>query len=154
MWSDPGKVKTTTRIWCTNVLLLTRLCSFLCSFIYITHPMWNSSWALSCCGNYKDAGDKKRKKQNKTWNLPSRSLWFGEKEKSKPYNVKHSMHAQPCLTLCSPMDWSLPGSSVHAIFQARILEWGVISSSRWPSKLRDQTIVSCISYTGRHVLYH
>ena len=32
--------------------------------------------------------------------------------------------AQPCLTLCDPMDFSLPGSSVHGIFQARILEWG------------------------------
>ena len=34
--------------------------------------------------------------------------------------------AQPCPTLCDPMDCSLPGSSVHEIFQARVLEWGVI----------------------------
>ena len=32
--------------------------------------------------------------------------------------------AQSCLTLCDPMDCSLPGSSVHEIFQARVLEWG------------------------------
>ena len=32
--------------------------------------------------------------------------------------------AQSCLTLCNPMDCSLPGSSVHGILQARILEWG------------------------------
>ena len=38
--------------------------------------------------------------------------------------------AQSCLTLCDPMDCSLPGSSVHGIFQARILEWVVISFSR------------------------
>ena len=37
--------------------------------------------------------------------------------------------AQLCLTLCNPMDCSLPGSSVHEVFQARVLEWGVISSS-------------------------
>ena len=37
---------------------------------------------------------------------------------------------QSCLTLCDPMDCSLPGSSVHAIFQARILEWLAISFSR------------------------
>ena len=37
---------------------------------------------------------------------------------------------QSCLTLCDPMDYSLPGSSVHGIFQARILEWVAISSSR------------------------
>ena len=33
---------------------------------------------------------------------------------------------QSCLTLCNPMDCSLPGSSVHGIFQARVLEWGAI----------------------------
>ena len=38
--------------------------------------------------------------------------------------------AQFCLTLCDPMDCSLPGSSVHGILQARILEWVAISSSR------------------------
>ena len=38
--------------------------------------------------------------------------------------------AQSCLTLCDAMDCSLPGSSVHEIFQARILEWVAISFSR------------------------
>ena len=38
--------------------------------------------------------------------------------------------AKSCLTLCDPMDCSLPGSSVHGIFQARILEWEVIPFSR------------------------
>ena len=38
--------------------------------------------------------------------------------------------AQSCLTLCDPMDCSLPGSSVHEILQARILEWVAISFSR------------------------
>ena len=37
---------------------------------------------------------------------------------------------QSCLTLCNPMDCSPPASSVHGIFQARILEWAAISSSR------------------------
>ena len=45
---------------------------------------------------------------------------------------------------CDPMDYSLPGSSVHGISQARILEWAVISSSRASSRPRDQTRVSCI----------
>ena len=35
--------------------------------------------------------------------------------------------AQLCPTLSDPMDWSLPGSSVHGIFQARVLEWGAIA---------------------------
>ena len=37
--------------------------------------------------------------------------------------------AQSCRTLCDPMDCSLPGSSVHGIFQARVLEWAAISFS-------------------------
>ena len=37
--------------------------------------------------------------------------------------------AQSCPTLCDPMDFSLPGSSVHGIFQARALEWGTIAFS-------------------------
>ena len=36
---------------------------------------------------------------------------------------------QSCLTLCNPTDCSLPGSSVHGIFQARVLEWGAIDFS-------------------------
>ena len=36
---------------------------------------------------------------------------------------------QLCLTLCDPMDCSLPGSSIHGIFQARVLEWGAITFS-------------------------
>ena len=43
--------------------------------------------------------------------------------------LKVSEVAQSCPTLCDPMDCSLPGSSVHGIFQARILEWGAISFS-------------------------
>ena len=38
--------------------------------------------------------------------------------------------AQSCLTLCNPMDCSLPGSSIHGIFQARVLEWVTISLSK------------------------
>ena len=45
--------------------------------------------------------------------------------------------AQSCPTLCDPMDCSLPGFSVHGIFQARILEWVAISFSRRSSQPRD-----------------
>ena len=62
--------------------------------------------------------------------------------------------AQLCLTLCDPMDCSLPGSSVHGILQARILEWVTISSSRGSSQPRDQTLVTCGSCVGRRILYH
>ena len=62
--------------------------------------------------------------------------------------------AQSCLALCDPMDYGPPSSSVHGIFQARILEWVAISYSRGSSRLRDQTSVSCISCVGRWILYH
>ena len=53
--------------------------------------------------------------------------------------------AQLCPTFCDPIDCSLPGSSAHGIFQARLLEWVAIYFSRgsfWP---RDWTHGSCIS---------
>ena len=53
----------------------------------------------------------------------------------------------PCLTLCGPMDYSPPGSSVHGILQATILEWVAIPFSRRSSQLRDRTQVSCIAGT-------
>ena len=52
---------------------------------------------------------------------------------------------QLCLTFCDPMDCSPPGSSVHGIFLARILECVAISYPRGSSQPRDRTCVSCIS---------
>ena len=53
--------------------------------------------------------------------------------------------AQSCMTLWHPMDCSLPASSVHRIFQARVLEWVAIPFSRGSSWPRDWTWVSCIA---------
>ena len=61
---------------------------------------------------------------------------------------------QWCPTLCNPMDCTPPGSSVHGIFQARILAQDAISYSRGSSWPRDQTHVSCASFTGRPILYY
>ena len=58
--------------------------------------------------------------------------------------VKRSEVAQSCPTLSGPVDCSLPGSSLHGIFQARILEWVAISFSRGSSQPRDRTEVSLI----------
>ena len=49
--------------------------------------------------------------------------------------------AQSCLTLCDPMDCSLPGSFLHWVLQARVLEWVAISFSRGSSRPRDRTRV-------------
>ena len=53
--------------------------------------------------------------------------------------IVHANSLQSCLTLCTPMDYRLPGSYLHGILQARILEWVVISFSRGSSQPRDQT---------------
>ena len=54
--------------------------------------------------------------------------------------------------LCDPMGCNLPGSSVHGILQARILEWVTVPSSRGSFQLSDQTRVSYVSCTGRQAL--
>ena len=65
--------------------------------------------------------------------------------------------AQLCLTLCDPMDCSLPGSSVHWILHAKIMEWVAMPSSRGFSSPRNRTQVSCTaarfftSWTPREV---
>ena len=53
--------------------------------------------------------------------------------------------AQSCPNPCDPMDCSLSGSSVHGIFQTRVLEWVAISFSRGSSQPKNQTQVSCIA---------
>ena len=57
----------------------------------------------------------------------------------------HAKLLQLCLTLCNSMDYNLPGSSVHGILQARILDWVAMPSSRGSSQPRDWTCGSCIS---------
>ena len=87
------------------------------------------------------------------WILPSISLIYV----SIPLPLQLQLYycacsiTQSCPTLCSPMDWSLPGSTAHGISQARILEWVAISFFRGSSWPRDQTHVSWI---GRWILYH
>ena len=67
------------------------------------------------------------------------SKWTDKKKK------KESEVTQLCPTLCNPIDYSLPDSSVHGILQARILEWVAISFSRGCSQPRDWTWVSHIA---------
>ena len=70
------------------------------------------------------------------------------------FSKKHNEHCalrqsvssvtQSCPTLCDPMDYSLPGFSIHGIFQARVPQWVAISFSRGSSQPRDRIQVSCI----------
>ena len=54
----------------------------------------------------------------------------------------HAKSLQSCLTVCDPMDCSLPGSSVHGILQARILKWIALPSFRGSSQPRDWQVGS------------
>ena len=68
-----------------------------------------------------------------------------------------------CPTLCSLMDCSLPGSSVHGIFLARVLEWIAMPSSKRSFQSKDRTHVFCISFivgrfftaepSGNHIMH-
>ena len=59
--------------------------------------------------------------------------------------LKEVLVTQSCPTLCDPMDCSPPGSSVHGILQARILEWVAIPFARGSCWSRDQNQISCIA---------
>ena len=73
---------------------------------------------------------------------PSAEEWI--RRKWHIHTVESScLVTKSCLTLCNPMDYSPPGSSVHGISQARTLEWVAISSFRGSSK--DQTHFSCLA---------
>ena len=65
--------------------------------------------------------------------------------------VVYAKSLKLCPTLCNPMDCSPPGPSVHGIFQARILKWVAMPSSRGSSQCRDQTCVSYISFIDGQV---
>ena len=69
--------------------------------------------------------------------------------------VMRSAHSQQWMNLCNPMDCSPSGSSVHGIFQARILDWVAISYSRWSSNPGMAPCKSLdLSCVGRQILYH
>ena len=60
--------------------------------------------------------------------FPRQEYWSGLPFPS-PMHESESEVAQSCPTLSNPMDCSLPGSSIHGIFQAKVLEWGAIAFS-------------------------
>ena len=86
------------------------------------------------------------------WDSPCKNVGVGCHFLLQCMKVKsESEVTQSCPTLRDPMDCSPPGSSIHGIFQARILEWVAIAFSEQIFLTRDQTQVSCID---RWILYH
>ena len=74
------------------------------------------------------------------WDSPGENTAVGCHDQ-KVLILVQSEVAQSCLTLCDPMDYNLPGSSINRVFQARELEWVAISLSRGSSRPRDRTQV-------------
>ena len=72
-------------------------------------------------------------------------LWCWRRLLRVPWTAAAAKSLQSCLTLWDPIDSIPPGSSVHGILQARILEWVATPSSRGSSPPRDQTSISCIA---------
>ena len=71
-----------------------------------------------------------------------KKMWYIHIREKKKMEV---LVTQLCLTFCDPKDYNLPGSSVHGILQARILEWVAITFSRGSSQPRHRTQVSHIA---------
>ena len=93
------------------------------------------------------------------WDSPGKNTGVGCHFLLQCMKVKsESEVAQSCLTLCNPMDCSLPGSSVHGIFQARVLEWGAITLTLTLRWCRDTQMnfltdpVYCLNVV--HLRYH
>ena len=74
--------------------------------------------------------------------FPHPNCWFNHQWPMIPLKV---LVVQSCRTVCDRMDYSVEGSSVHGILQARILKWVVVPFSRGSSQPRDRTWVSCIA---------
>ena len=110
------------------------------SMQFSRHEYWSGLPFLSP-GDHPNPGIKPRSPAFQVDSLPAE---LPEKSLNIIERKKESEVAQLCPTLCDPMDCKLPRSSVHEIFQTRVLEWVAISFSRESSQTRDWTQVSHI----------
>ena len=82
------------------------------------------------------------------YKVTNESIGSNNKISGKNLNTsQYHAHVLSCLSspaLCASMDYSLAGSPVHGILQARILDWVAMPSSRGSSQSRDQILISCV----------
>ena len=84
------------------------------------------------------------------WDSPGKNIGVGCHFLLQCMKVKsESELTQSCLTLSDPMDCSLPGSSIHGIFHARVLEWGAIAFSE---SLQRQMQIPLLLFSHWHML--
>ena len=97
-----------------------------------------TQWTCCCCWVTSVMSDsvwphgRQPTRLPRPWDSPGKNTGVGCHFPLQCMKVKsESEVAQSCPTLSNPMDCSLPGSSIHGIFQARVLEWGAIAFSQW-----------------------
>ena len=136
----------------TYYLIIDRTIYYLLIYTYLEQTLGHSGGQKSLVGRV--GHDLVTQQQQQKFSFSIIYLFF---------NIHLSLY-QWCVCVCAPslhrvrlwdlMDWSLPGSSVHGIFQARILEQVAISFSRAPSWLRGRTCISCVFCVDKQILYH
>ena len=117
--------------WTQNIYFSICCCCKVASVV--SDPVWPHRWqptSLSC-----------------PWDSPGKKTEAGCHFLLQYMKVKsESEVAQSCPTLSNPMDCSLPGSTVHEIFQARVLEWGAIAFSTHPSTAPNLTQILSLEF--------
>ena len=113
-------------------------------WIIVVKPLGSTSFCCCIASVVSDSVRPHRRKPTRLprpWNSPGKNTGVGCHFLLQCREVKsESEVAQSCPTLSDPMDCSLPGSSIHGIFQARVLEWGAIAFSIYlfQNQLKDQ----------------
>ena len=103
----------------------------------LTRPLWKTVCCCCCVASVVSDSVRPHRRQPtrlpRPWDSPGKNTGVGRHFLLQCMKVKsESEVAQSCLTLSNPMDCSLPGSSIHGIFQAKVLEWGAIAfSGKW-----------------------
>ena len=113
-----------------------------CPLSKIHSSCWNSDGLQSTWGGFLgEVRFQEPVKVERGWVLPSHTLSM----LTPPLHPSCCLVAQSYPNLCDPMAYSLLGSSVHGILQARILEWVAIPSSRGSARPRNGARISCLA---------
>ena len=135
---DPNQEHTVYWLWCflfvfiynIHVALLPSLPSFPLHGINLWMSCCCCCWVASVVPNSVQPHRRQPTRLRSPWDSPGKNTGVGCHFLLQCMKVKsESEVAQPCQTLCNRMDCGLPGSSVHGIFQARVLEWVAIAFS-------------------------